>query len=331
MKKVIAIVVTHNRHALLVECINALRAQTQPLDKILVVNNGSSDYTSVWLDKQEDLVHIYQENMGPAGGYHTGIKWAFDNGYTWMWCMDDDGYPKENALENIFLNRGTDLCLLNAMVVDKENKQRLVYSKGKNQLVVGINESSIEGMCQLFNGTLFHRDIIQQVGLPKSAMCYCGGELEYFYRIVHRHQIPSKIVSHSIQYHPSNQYSNKEEWDIAASWKMYFFIRNRYQVLQSKYRSKLVAGVAYCFFIMAFLMSIALYQKKDKSRKMAFVFWPFRDGLFTNFAATPFVIETKMRKQYQQPLAQYIFAPLKRFLFNRFVMVHSEETATSII
>ena len=52
MKKVIAIVVTHNRHQLLVECINGLRGQTQPLDQILVINNGSSDYTGVWLDKQ---------------------------------------------------------------------------------------------------------------------------------------------------------------------------------------------------------------------------------------------------------------------------------------
>lgn len=328
MKKVIAIVVTHNRHQLLVECINALRAQTQPLDKILVVNNGSSDYTGVWLDKQEDLIHIYQENMGPAGGYHTGLKWAYDNGYTWMWCMDDDGYPQKNALENLLINRGNELSLVNSLVVDKDNKQTLVYQPKNNQLLVDVNESSIEGMCQLFNGTMFHRDIITKAGFPQSAMCYCGGELEYYYRIVNRHQISSKTIPQSIQYHPSTQYSNKKEWDCGASWKIYFHIRNRFQVFQSKYRLKSVALVAYLFFIGGFLWSIIRHQKKDRIRKMVFVFWPMRDGLSGKWDATPFIIETKMRKQSEKSVTHFVLSPLKRKLFNSLVVAHSDAAIT---
>ena len=54
MEKAIAVVVSHNRLDLLIECINALRAQTHKLDGILVVNNGSTDNTEQWLRSQKD-------------------------------------------------------------------------------------------------------------------------------------------------------------------------------------------------------------------------------------------------------------------------------------
>ena len=100
MDKVIAVVVTYNRQALLEQCIDALKKQTRKVDQILVINNGSTDKTETWLRSQTGIEFITQENIGGAGGFHTGIKTAFEKSFTWMWLMDDDGYPKEDALEN---------------------------------------------------------------------------------------------------------------------------------------------------------------------------------------------------------------------------------------
>ncbi len=77
MEKVIAVIVSYNRQALLAECIQALRSQTRKPDAILVVNNGSTDNTAVWLDAQQDVYHITQQNIGSAGGFNTGITWAY--------------------------------------------------------------------------------------------------------------------------------------------------------------------------------------------------------------------------------------------------------------
>ena len=41
----VAIVVTYNRKELLQECIDALLAQSKPVEKILVINNASTDGT----------------------------------------------------------------------------------------------------------------------------------------------------------------------------------------------------------------------------------------------------------------------------------------------
>jgi len=91
MEKAIAVVVTYNRLHLLKECITALRNQTQKPDAILVINNGSTDDTGKWLLSQPDLLVISQGNTGSGGGFETGIQWAYKNGYSWIWCMDDDG------------------------------------------------------------------------------------------------------------------------------------------------------------------------------------------------------------------------------------------------
>ena len=94
-----AVVVTYNRHDLLVRCIKCLRGQTVRLDNVIVVNNGSTDGTKEWLDKQTDLDVIHQENVGGSGGFYRGIEHAYESGYEWIWCMDDDVFPEPNCLE----------------------------------------------------------------------------------------------------------------------------------------------------------------------------------------------------------------------------------------
>ena len=118
MEKVIAVVVTYNRSTLLAECINALRNQTQKLDAIFVVNNGSTDNTEQWLRQQPDLHFITQKNVGSSGGFSTGINWAYKNGFSWIWLMDDDGYPTPTALENLLAQDNGQMRLMNCAVID---------------------------------------------------------------------------------------------------------------------------------------------------------------------------------------------------------------------
>src|SRR5579859_6477154 len=96
-----AVVVTFNRLSLLKECIAGLKRQTVSLQEIIVVNNGSSDGTAGWLAGEEGLHVITQENLGGAGGQHTGIGRAMEHGADWIWLMDDDAEPYPDALEKL--------------------------------------------------------------------------------------------------------------------------------------------------------------------------------------------------------------------------------------
>ena len=331
MERIIAVVVSHNRFTMLADCINAIRFQSRKPDAILVVNNGSADYTSVWLDQQTDIIQIYQENLGSAGGYNKGISWAYEKGFSLIWCMDDDCCPKFDALENIMLYQNADNELLNCAVLNNENKSTFVNKTLHFNAIEEVNDNVIEGVGHPFNGTLIHRSIIEKVGLPQTDFFYWGEEREYFYRIVNKFKIPAKTITHSIVYHPELSHAHKKEWDYQSSWKMYFYLRNRYKVLQSKYSYRFQAFLNYAYFLLAFMKSIVIYQKENKLRKLLFMFWPIKDALFNNFKHTPDSVIKKMSTQYNKPITKIVFSPLKKIILSLFVPQYTESTKAALM
>lgn len=313
MEKVVALIVTYNRQNLLAECINALRNQTRKPDAILVVNNGSNDETENWLKDQSDIKFLTQENIGSAGGFNTGITFAFKQGYTWVWCMDDDGYPKEDALENILKYDNGDLKLLNCAVIDKENKNSFVWNTKNYKTIKEVKENCIEGIGHPFNGTLIHRRIIERVGVPAAKFFLWGDETEYYYRIVKKNKIPVCTISNSIHYHPATRFSIKQDWDYAGNWKMFFYVRNRYAVLQSKLNFKALAILHYTCFLAAFAGVIFLFQKTDKIKKLQAMLQPALHAFKGNYLATPVsVIENLKIISIQPPLLTLFSKSIKK-------------------
>ena len=309
MEKVIAVVVTHNRLTLLSECIDALRRQTRKPDAILVVNNDSIDDTEKWLLSQQDLVFITQKNIGSSGGFNTGINWAFENNYSWIWCMDDDGYPKEDALEKILRSDIETLSLRNCAVVNKEDKKSFVWKTGRYQNIDEVDTHILKGVAHPFNGTMIHRNIVERVGLPKPSLFLWGDETEYYYRITKKNKIPVYTITDSIHYHPAATFSYKKDWDYGKTWKMYFYVRNRLQIQESRFGTRMMAIFHYCFFLAALTVLILLYQKTDKSKKLGFLLWPAADAFNHDYTATPLTIlsrlETRKNFSYKKIVNAY--------------------------
>src|SRR4051812_17280504 len=98
-----AVIVTCNRLPLLQKGVDAVRRQTLKPAAIYVIDNGSTDGTPEWLAGQGDLVVIRQENLGSAGGQYAGVRAAYRGGHDWVWCMDDDTIPADDALREMTL------------------------------------------------------------------------------------------------------------------------------------------------------------------------------------------------------------------------------------
>ena len=252
------------------------------------------------------MEYISQGNTGSAGGFYTGIKWAYDHGYTWVWCMDDDGYPKEDALEKLLnAHNPDDLCLLNCAVVEKDNKHKLVW---KTQQYSDLNEATCEviyGKGHLFNGTLLHRKIIEVAGYPDRKLFLWGEETEYYYRITKKNKFKAGTVTSSIHYHPA-AFSIREDWDFKSMWKIYFYIRNRLAIHQSKFSNRIVALLNYICFLFAFLFVIMIFQKSDKFKKAVFLFWPLMDVVRKNYSTTRLEILANLQRRYNIKIARKI-------------------------
>lgn len=210
--KISAVVVTHNRLRSLKVCLSAINAQTRPPDEILVINNASSDGTQEWLKSQPRIIVIAQPNSGGAGGFHTGIKSAYERGAERIWCMDDDCKPDKRALELLLGFECEKDSVLNSLIVSNNNTilsfgfwdneyKRLIESKEE------VKDKKYLLGAGFFNSTLFPRSVISIVGYPNAKLFIYGDEYEFYLRCL-TSGIVVLTIPQSIVYHPEQRHKN---------------------------------------------------------------------------------------------------------------------------
>jgi hypothetical protein len=91
---------------LLKNTFKSVLGQTLPPDRVIIVDNHSADGTIPWLKKMAhehpSVIPLFmEENAGGAGGFHYGIKKAYETGAEWIWTLDDDCQAEPDALEKL--------------------------------------------------------------------------------------------------------------------------------------------------------------------------------------------------------------------------------------
>src|SRR5947208_12840142 len=81
--------------------IEAMLHQTRPVDGILVVDNGSRDGTLERPAVKHASVLRHRENLGTSGAVISGLQFALDHDYDWIWVFDADSLPESDALEKL--------------------------------------------------------------------------------------------------------------------------------------------------------------------------------------------------------------------------------------
>lgn len=102
-RKLVAVVVTHDRLALLRATVAALLAEPpERLAGLIVVDNASTDGTGAWLAGCADprlTVLTLPENRGGAGGFEAGMRHAIaGTDADWIVVMDDDARPEPGTI-----------------------------------------------------------------------------------------------------------------------------------------------------------------------------------------------------------------------------------------
>lgn len=186
---VCAVVVTYNRLEFLKEGIQGILDQTTPPDKIIIVNNGSTDGTDAYLKTlhQPQIEIVTQENLGGAGGFHTGIKKAYEAGYEWIWVMDDDVEPFKDCLENLLKYKELSQCIHPLRIFSDNNEvfKWEHYFDYRICMPVLHHNISLENkdFCYVntacFEGMLVHRDLVEKIGFPNKEYFIAGDDTEY--------------------------------------------------------------------------------------------------------------------------------------------------------
>ena len=117
-ESVAIVVVTYNRADLLAVMLDGLAALERPADAVIVVDNASTDHTAdvlaAWVSTGSTdgtrQVITAEKNLGGAGGFHRGVRTAYQQGFDRIWLMDDDVVPAPDCL-TVLLAQDED-CLM---------------------------------------------------------------------------------------------------------------------------------------------------------------------------------------------------------------------------
>jgi len=249
----IAVVVTHNRRALLEHCLRALGCQSHPPSQILVVDNASTDGTYEWLQTWLPVelpgarVVRSPDNGGGAGGFAQGVQWALGSGEGWIWLMDDDAEPQANALEALMRE-----------VDDPANIYGSLAAKGAETswvtTLLGPPEREVDRVTEVpvkaevrslpFLGFLVHSSLVRKIGLPDAGYFIAADDVEYCVR-ARRAGAAIFVVGTSRIEHPRSRprrhrvLGHSVTYLSLPPWKRYYDTRNRLLIARQYYGPRL--------------------------------------------------------------------------------------------
>jgi GT2 family glycosyltransferase len=246
MSSVCAVVVTHDRKEMLRECLDALRAQTRPPERILVVDNASRDGTRAMLEREYPEVSVLPlaTNEGSAGGFHEGMRRAYAAGAEWLWLMDDDTIPTPDALSELLaaparLDSLPRPALLASKVLWLDGRVHPMNSPWPERTrVQRAVESAERGLLALRFATwvslLVHRSAVDRHGLPLKEFFIWSDDIEYTSRVLLGgdgcYLVPTSVVVHKTR--------TRHSVFSAAPERFYYHVRNTLLMVRAPGRER---------------------------------------------------------------------------------------------
>lgn len=244
--QIAAVFATMNRAPTAVACVRALAAQTRPPDLVVVADNVSDDDTVMALESLTDLpfeliVHRMRENRGNAGGVEEAMELSFARGADAVWILDDDSWPRAEALAALLEPPWDPHVVRHALQIDPRTKRftwplqvadglgawRLAWSEAELPAIPFIRSRTS------WTGALIPRMVWEVVGPVNGQLFIRGEDEEYPWRIAQK-GFRFEAARKAVMDHPGPD--DLIHWQICgkhffferglADWKLYYKVRN---------------------------------------------------------------------------------------------------------
>jgi GT2 family glycosyltransferase len=191
--RILAHVHTFNAAGIIDRTIEALLRQTRPLDGIIVVDNASTDGTVDRPSLKNATILRHHENAGTSGAVVTGLQFALEQGYDWMWILDADSVPEPDALERLLdlfasLPRGVQdkTAFLASLARDLSSGTQfhgqVLIREGLEVVTPSPGQRHYRCDLTIWSGCLFSLEAVRRIGLPNADYVLDWGDFEFTYR-----------------------------------------------------------------------------------------------------------------------------------------------------
>lgn len=180
------VIVTYKRQELLEVLFESIKESTLWPESIFVVDNDADASVSVCVENLDNSMPgctaswiPMETNTGGSGGFSKGVDLAYASGAEWIWLMDDDVKLLPDALEKLKPwmeqalqnnNRALQGCRLNFDGSNFYWQYHLIEKLGIPNPIAPSRfkegEASRPMNTACFEGGLFHRSIVEEIGIP---------------------------------------------------------------------------------------------------------------------------------------------------------------------
>lgn len=294
----------------------------QQVKRFVIVNNGAdwdlNELKVIHPDLAFDIVEM-GSNKGSAGGYAAGIRHAVNSGAEFIWLMDDDNRPKDQCLQTLIevyeresVTTARDRLAVLAFrsehqgdvaddfapqragaradsfrgfhVLDIPYKvwRRTPWAKPKP---IGLGSSTILLQEAPYSGVLFHRDLIQAIGLPDPDFVLYADDYEFTHRIVRQHGGRIVLVVAAQQDDLESSWNTRGRFDNAfaanlcgaGDFRAYYGMRNGvyYDTISRKH-----TPVVFWLNCIAYMSLLFVFSRRYRRPERFLLLWDaVRDGL----------------------------------------------------
>lgn len=243
--KIAAVIVTYNRKNLLKKCVEHVLSQSVSNVDALIIDNASTDGTNELVNQlfeTNERVHYVNTgaNLGGAGGFSYGIRWAVEHGYDYLWIMDDDTIPETDALKEFvasdkLLNGKYGFLASYVKWIDGtpcEMNVPSISQEWRNNIAQQFDNSMIRLDTASFVSIFIKASTVRRVGLPIKEFFIWGDDMEYTKRI--SKNLPCYFVYKSQVTHEmaSNKATDIESADSDRLNRFEKLYRNRYYIVK---------------------------------------------------------------------------------------------------
>lgn len=280
--KLAIILINYNNYKDTIDCIESIYKVSYNSKKIILVDNGSGNESSVYLQKsisekgyELDFLQL-ENNLGFAGGNNYAIQYAVNKGYRLFWLLNNDteidpdsikpmvelitSDPQCGAVGSKIYYWNTDIIWSAGGFINKWTGQSSV--RGKNN--TDSNEYNSVINCDYLTGCslLIRYEALQSVGLMKDDYFLYYEETDWCVRAARKGwkmlYCPSSIVYHKV---------GRSTGGYSDPFIAYYNLRNRYTFVKRNYGLlNRISAFLYLLF-RAFKIFINIYRKRRDLKK----------------------------------------------------------------
>ncbi len=285
--KVAAYITAYEDAEALNACISAIKAQTIPVNQVLIVDNSFEPLPLLLKHQQDDAIVVWSqpENIGIAGGLEMATEWSLQQGFNFLWTFDQDSTPLPNCLEWLlktydqFIRADYPIGIVAPTAIDARTEEIVQASRFLGDRFKGFpppqTSEPYECDAPITSGALVWIGTVQQVAPPDRELFMDGIDLEYGLSLrnagFHNLVVPSARMYHRFGTPVEGRLFGKQKaFRVYSSLRYYYICRNQtyIELRHSQHWKKLTCALWRLRCLVFFLVVIAFLDTGNRFAKM---------------------------------------------------------------